>query len=154
MEFLPDHRQVTESETVNEVLQTYRTERCATIFDTSAPSALNATLFPGPPSSLAVNSAASSQPTPTEQTQSSEDCRNHSVAAERHPSSQSLRYHKGFVPHADTRDVVPAAKSWVISNRKVQKRYRERQKVRPVHGNTGHCCKSRTLCSELYICLS
>lgn len=154
MDFLPDHRQVTGSGAVNDVLQTYGAERCATNFDKPAPSASNATVFPGSPSNFAVSLAASSQPTPTEQTQSSEDCRNHSAAAERHPSSQSLRSYKGFVSHADTRKVLPAAKSWVISNRKVQKRYRERQKVRAVHGSTGDCCKSRVLCSELYICLS
>ncbi len=154
MESLPDLRQVTGLGAVNDVLQAYRTERCAPNFDKLAPSASNASLFPGSPSSFAVDLAAFSQPTPTERTQSSEDCRNHSAAAERHPSSQSLRCHKGFLPHADTRDVVPAAKSWVISNRKVQKRYRERQKVRAVRGSTGHCCKSRAFCSELYICLS
>ena len=143
MESRPVLRQVTRSGSVNDVLQTYGTERCETNFDTQAPGASNAALFPGSPSKFAVDLAASSQPTPTEQTQSSEDCRSHSTAAGRHPSSQSRRCDKGFLPHADTIDVVPPAKSWVISNRKVQKRYRERQKVRAVHESTGTCCKSR-----------
>ncbi|DBA78504.1 TPA: hypothetical protein ACH3X2_007992 [Trebouxia sp. C0005] len=125
MESLPELRHVTGLGAINNALQTDRTERCATNFDKQAPRASNASLFPGSMSTFAVNLAASSQPTPTEQTQSSEDCRYHSAAAERHPSSQSPR----FIPHADTKDVVPAAKSWVISNRKVQKRYRERQKA-------------------------
>lgn len=128
MESLPVPRQVTRSGSVNDVLQTYGTERCETNFDTQAPGASNATLFPGSPSNFAVDLAASSQPTPTEQTQSSEDCRSQ-TAAGRHPSSQSRRCYTDFLPHADTRDVIPPAKSWVISNRKVQKRYRERQKA-------------------------
>ncbi|KAL0038895.1 hypothetical protein WJX77_000929 [Trebouxia sp. C0004] len=108
------------------------TERCAVNFDEQAPSASNAALFPGFPNPVTLNVAVSSRPTPVEQTQSAEDCRIDSAAAERHPSSQSLRSCKGFPQHADTRDDVPAAKSWVISNRKVQKRYRERQKAEKV----------------------
>jgi len=154
MEFLSDPRHVTGLGAVNDVLQTDGTERCATNFDEQAPSASNATLFPGSPSDFVLNLAASPRTTPTERTLASEDYSNPSAAAERHPSSQSLRSYKGFVSHADTRKALPAAKSWVISNRKVQKRYRERQKVRAVHGSTGDCCKSRVLCSELYICLS
>lgn len=154
MEFLSHPRQVTGLGAVNDVLQTHGTELCATTFDEQPPSASNVTLFPGSPSNFAFNLAASSRPSPTEQILAAEDCSNRSAAAECHPSSQSLRSYKGFVPHADTRNVVHAAKSWVISNRKVQKRYRERQKVRAVHGSTGDCCKSRALCSELYICLS
>ena len=147
MEILPDLRQVRGLGTVNDGLQTYRTERCATNFDKQAPSASNATLFPGSPSTFTVELDAYSRPPPTEQSQSSEDCRTHSAAAECHPSSQSLRSCKGFPLHADTRDVVPAAKSWVISNRKVQKRYRERQKVRDMLGSAGVCCISRAFCS-------
>ena len=147
MEILPDLRQVTGLGTVDDGLQAYRTERCATNFDQQAPSASNATLFPGSPSTFTVELDAYSRLTPTEQSQSSEDCRTRSAAAECHPSSQSLHSCKGFPLHVDTRDVVPAAKSWVISNRKVQKRYRERQKVRAMLGSAGDCCMSRALCS-------
>lgn len=68
----------------------------------------------------------SSQPASTEHTQSSSgDSRN--LVKGPQASSKSQRRPKGRPPETDNKAMGP----WVVSNRRVQKRYRERQKVRP-----------------------
>ncbi len=142
MESLQDLEDLSRLGAVDDVLQCYMTEleHCTTNLSQKPSSPINFAPLSSFLGNVQLQPAPSSQLASTEQTQSSSgDSRSHSRVPQ--ASLQPQRPPKGRSPEPDSKAVGP----WVVSNRKVQKRYRERQKVRAaslVLHQAGHTASS------------